>query len=1147
MKTRFARLALAATTLLCMAQCALGTTAYVSTCEELSAAIGNASVDNIIVTANVDVPCETSGDAGSTDMTGASTAKLIINRSLTLQSQAGSKYIVKRVVASGATPSALKSLIAIRGNGKGESGTANLTENTVEVSFTNIIIDGGANWGAASVEDRRAAEADAYGCSGRATIDVYLGATLNLEDGVEVRNGFTTKSDNSLLNDSHRSACFGGAVRVDYHNNTGGGTINIKAGATIHDCATRGGYGGALGAYNYARLNLYGGTIYNCSADNGGAIACTYRSANDYGDTTAGTIRMYGGKISNCYAVNGGALCTHGPVEDYVLGGAITSCSATYGGAIYQDFNATVVHIVDYDSGKLTISDCVNTNETTTSNTGGYNYVYLSSGSISVTPVYQVTFRDNNANFAVLSVVQGTSLGEAFPAAPVNANFRFVGWYNGNAQFTSSTSITANTIVTAKWDFMGSGTEGDPYLISSTEVWNFLADQVKPGNTYSGKYFLQTANINVSSNLIGYPIDDEHFVTFNGIYDGGGCTIAASISEVDKRYVAPFCCIANATIKNVVVTGSVIVSGGANVGIDRRRHPAGLVGVTDGTCVIQNCRVSADVSGTDYMGGILGHSMNANITMTGCSYNGNLSATGSNYTGGLIGWGCDAGDLTLIVANCLFAGSYSGSGKFHPVGCLYTLANNERTVENTYYTVGLQNMTDEDGNSFVSGLPNKGKFARSITGGAEVTVNLGGPTTAYDVSGITAGTCGLECNGVCYAGEGETVALALSHAVPAPGDTFVSYTVTGGGVLNSATSDTPILAMSNANQTVGVQWGGYGVWAEEKSIAGAWDATDESGVPNAFRYVFDQPAGELEAVSGVDVVGSSVVMTTNAVVNAEGFTIGYALDKVSVAGEVIEEGTPSASAEDLAIDYGSVVSNAYFKVAMVLESTGGAESRTKALSDTTIGVIAITNAPATAIIGVPWVSLAGDGAISVSNLVHTANLTNGDTLQAYEGDTLHSWTLSNGIWVEDDVVGPNAGTGGADTIKINRGKGVWLTRQNPGEPIYLVGEATTDDATSEIVPGTTDKKGWTIVASPSVEPIDLNAKVATADENDQILVPTKGAPKNFTLKDGKWGYDKKVLGEDGLYHSVRTEEDSTIPAGRGFWYINSTDKTSIGL
>lgn len=88
-------------------------TAYVSTYDKLRTAIGNVSVNNIVLTANIDVPCETSGNAGNTDLTGGSTAQLIINRSLTLQSQAGSKYIIKRVAANGADATKLKSLIAV--------------------------------------------------------------------------------------------------------------------------------------------------------------------------------------------------------------------------------------------------------------------------------------------------------------------------------------------------------------------------------------------------------------------------------------------------------------------------------------------------------------------------------------------------------------------------------------------------------------------------------------------------------------------------------------------------------------------------------------------------------------------------------------------------------------------------------------------------------------------------------------------------------------------------------------------------------------------------------------------------------------------------------------------------------------------------
>ena len=351
--------------------------------------------------------------------------------------------------------------------------------------------------------------------------------------------------------------------------------------------------------------------------------------------------------------------------------------------------------------------------------------------------------------------------------------------------------------------FPGSGTEDDPYLVSSEEAWDYLADQVSAGNTYSGKYFRQTGDFTVSSKIIGYPTDDTHYVTFNGIYDGNGCTITASISKSDERYVAPFHCIANATIKNVILTGSVTVSGSAS--IEHRRHPAGLVGVTDGTCILQNCRVSANVSGCDYMGGLIGHTQAANITITGCVYSGTLTASDTNNTGGLIGWGGDNGGKTYTLTNNLFAGSYSGSGKFHPVGFLYNPTGNTRTITNTYYMTGLQNVGDDNGNSLVKGLANKGKFAYSITAGSDVTVANAGKETEYNVSGITAYSHGIKYNDIYYAGDGDAVSLNLSHADKA-GYTFNQYTVTGGGTLTAQTETSATLSMTDANQTINATW-----------------------------------------------------------------------------------------------------------------------------------------------------------------------------------------------------------------------------------------------------------------------------------------------------------------------------------------------------
>lgn len=335
--------------------------------------------------------------------------------------------------------------------------------------------------------------------------------------------------------------------------------------------------------------------------------------------------------------------------------------------------------------------------------------------------------------------------------------------------------------------FLGAGTEADPYLISSETDWNYLATKVNSGTNYAGKFFRQTANINVTT-MVG---NSSASRPFSGTYDGYGKTLNLNLNTTES-HTAPFRFIENATIKNVVTTGSVHSTS---------NHPSGLVGTTDGTCTIQNCRVGANVGGAQHSGGIVGHSMSANISIIGCVYSGTLSPASGQYTGGILGWGGDGGGHTMIISNCLFAGTLVGSTRFHPVGIVQN-TNNTRTVSNTYYTVA-HNLSDEntDGNSFVYGLSYKGKFARSITAGTDVTVARAGATTVYDVSGITSYGTGILYGGVLYAGNGEAVSLTLSHTDKS-GFSFSQYTVTGGGSLNNPTSNSPTLTMTDANQTI---------------------------------------------------------------------------------------------------------------------------------------------------------------------------------------------------------------------------------------------------------------------------------------------------------------------------------------------------------
>lgn len=766
-------------------------TAYVGNYTALQAAIGNASVDNIVVTANIDVPCETSKSlSDGYDETGVSTAQLIINRSLTLQSQPGSKYVIKRVAADGANASALKSLIAIRGNGQGNSGTDNLTENSVEVSLTNIIIDGGADWGTSTVCERRSAGNTPYNCSGRSMIDVYLGGILNLEDGVELRNGFTTKSDNSLLNDASTSQCFGGAVRVDYHNQTGGGTVNVKAGATIHDCSTNGnttsGYGGALGAYNYARLNLYGGTIYNCSSGNGGAIACTWRANSDH--ATSGTINMYGGTIRDCCASSGGAISMDGTVVNYLLGGTIKDCSASEkGSAISIPESGTSVNLVAYTSHLLTIDNC--TGGTSSTGTGGYEGVYKhESATISETPVYQVTFKNNNTNFAVLSVAQGTWLGEAFPAAPVNADFRFVGWYNGETQVTSSTEITSNITVTAKWDFQGSGTVGDPYLIPSADVWNFLADKVNAGNNYAEKFFQLTKDISVTT-MVGTasgPPGSFSGNPFQGTFDGDGHTLTINANN-QSRFAAPFKYVNGATIKNLKTAGSI-----DGTGNNDGKLLAGIVGISYGNTTITNC-VSSVVLTTDKgddaaLAGIVASTGGGSLTISGCVYNGSMTGATNTRCAGIAGY--EYNSTTTTISNTLFAPSTLTVSTADDTYTKTFSRDADATISNCYYTITLGAA--------------QGKCARTINAGTDVTISYHGDGTEYNVSGITSYGTGIKYNDVLYAGDGDEVSLNLSHADAPDGHTFGGYTASAG---NLSGSDNPYtLTMPASDVTVTAVW-----------------------------------------------------------------------------------------------------------------------------------------------------------------------------------------------------------------------------------------------------------------------------------------------------------------------------------------------------
>ena len=100
------------------------------------------------------------------------------------------------------------------------------------------------------------------------------------------------------------------------------------------------------------------------------------------------------------------------------------------------------------------------------------------------------------------------------------------------------------------WAWQGSGTADDPYLISSTADWQALALQVAAGESFSGKTFRMTTDIDANGTSVGILVGtkDRHF---SGTFDGNGHTLtynAGAAANYAAERCAPFRFVSGATI-----------------------------------------------------------------------------------------------------------------------------------------------------------------------------------------------------------------------------------------------------------------------------------------------------------------------------------------------------------------------------------------------------------------------------------------------------------------------------------------------------------------------------------------------------------------------------------------------------------------------
>ncbi len=209
--------------------------------------------------------------------------------------------------------------------------------------------------------------------------------------------------------------------------------------------------------------------------------------------------------------------------------------------------------------------------------------------------------------------------------------------------------------VSAAWDgasasasLKGEGTQASPYLVETAADLAFLAKSVNEGNSYEGKYIVQTADIDLGGKA--WTAIGTAEAPFSGVYSGLGNKVTGfSLTGAPEAHTGLFGCVyagaVDAGIANLTVEGTIALDGitASNFGIGAIAGIAGKDAAQFGAQVIlANCTANVSItltncSGEPRVGGIAGYVYCGKVE--NCVSNGNISVSATNQVraGGITG------------------------------------------------------------------------------------------------------------------------------------------------------------------------------------------------------------------------------------------------------------------------------------------------------------------------------------------------------------------------------------------------------------------------------------------------------------------------------------------------------------------------------
>ena len=408
---------------------------------------------------------------------------------------------------------------------------------------------------------------------------------------------------------------------------------------------------------------------------------------------------------------------------------------------------------------------------------------------------------------------------------------------------------------------------GNVYTIENEAGWQTFCENVKRGESFSGKTVKLSDNIGTKENPVTISAGSYYRYPFSGTFNGSDWTMyfegspddpvpfpylagsqgapasvsylkvftTTAASDVNTvaglvGYTAGYAevekCSANVNLETStgtnnpsnLYTAGLISQTEGNLTVRRcivwgemstnGMNASGLVGIVNGTADIENCKsavtIKSSVGGEGRHGGLVGMTgQTGAVNLTGCLFNGKLLTTGSVDTGNC---GGIVGwmNKSSTITDCVYAPDHILKGEKEVV------AGGGEFPSGPLYTGKAAAVNNCYYTRPFGSAEDQGRRAYNISARREVTLSLSGEVKDYNVSYITYYATGFNADGSYYACEGDEVTLTLDHTTPT-GYSFSGYTASAGTLENG------VLTMPAADVEIGASFvkNDYGITVAE--------------------------------------------------------------------------------------------------------------------------------------------------------------------------------------------------------------------------------------------------------------------------------------------------------------------------------------------